>query len=74
MDQFLDTARTGPFWLRMASIAALVVDGIAFGQDPLTPHIPIAKLTRRLKGYTAREANRSPTTTGCAVSRSGGGS
>jgi hypothetical protein len=77
MDQFLDTARTGPFGLRMAPIAALVVDGIAFGQDPLkhyelgafvvmpnhvhllvTPHIPIAKLTRRLKGYTAREANR----------------
>ena len=24
----------------------------------MTPHIPIAKLTRRLKGYTAREANR----------------
>ena len=35
MDQFLDTVRTGPFWLRMAPIAALVVDGIAFGQDPL---------------------------------------
>ena len=54
-----------------------MVDGIAFGQDPLkhyelgafvvmpnhvhllvTPHIPVAKLTRRLKGYTAREANR----------------
>jgi hypothetical protein len=77
MDQFLDTARTGPFWLQMAPIAGLVVDGIAFGQDPLkhyelgafvvmpnhvhllvTPHIPIARLTRRLKGYTAREANR----------------
>ena len=24
----------------------------------VTPRIPIAKLTRRLKGYTAREANR----------------
>jgi hypothetical protein len=77
MDQFLDAARTGPFWLQMAPIAALVVDGIAFGQDPLkhyelgafvvmpnhmhllvTPRIPIPKLTRRLKGYTAREANR----------------
>jgi putative transposase len=77
MDRFLDTARTGPFWLRMAPIAALVVDAIAFGQDPLkhyelvafvvmpnhlhllvTPHIPIAKLTRRLKCNTAREANR----------------
>jgi hypothetical protein len=77
MDQFLDTARTGPSWLRMAPIAALVVDAIAFGQDPLghyevgafvvmpnhvhllvIPHIPVPKLTRRLKGYTARQANR----------------
>jgi putative transposase len=77
MDQFLDTTRTGPSWLRMAPIAALVVDGIAFGQDALghyevgafvvmpnhvhllvSPHIPVPKLTRRLKGYTARQANR----------------
>ena len=35
MDQFLDTARAGPFWLRMAPIAASVVDAIAFGQNPL---------------------------------------
>jgi putative transposase len=77
MDQFLDTVRTGPFWLRTAPIAALVVDAIAFGQGPLRhyevgafvvmpnhvhllviPHIPVATLTRRLKGYTARQANR----------------
>ena len=77
MDRFLDTARTGPSWLRMAPIANLVVDAIAFGQDQLRhyevgafvvmpnhvhvlviPRTSIAKLTRRLKGYTARQANR----------------
>jgi putative transposase len=77
MDRFLDTARTGPLWLRMTPLASLVVDAIVFGQDELKhyeigafvvmpnhvhllviPHIPIARLTRRLKGYTAREANR----------------
>jgi hypothetical protein len=61
----------------MAPIAALVVDAIAFGQDPLghyevgafvvmpnhvhllvIPPIPVAELTRRLKGFTARQANR----------------
>ena len=77
MDRFLDTTRTGPFWLRMASIAALVVDAIALGQDELkhydvgafvvmpnhvhllvNPYVPIPVLTRRLKGYPARQANR----------------
>ena len=77
MDRFLDTARTGPLWLRMAPIAALVVDAIRFGQDELkhyetgafvvmpnhvhllvVPHVPVARLTRRSKGYTARQANR----------------
>jgi len=77
MDRFLDTARTGPCWLKMTSIASLIADAIAFGQDPLKhyevgafvvmpnhvhllviPQIPVPKLTRRLKGYTARQANR----------------
>lgn len=76
MDRFLDTARTGPTWLRMPPIARLVVDAIAFGQDHLRqyelgafavmpnhvhvlviPRISITKVTRRLKGYTARQAN-----------------
>jgi len=35
MDRFLDTARTGPSWLRMASIASLVVDAIVFGEEQL---------------------------------------
>jgi len=35
MDRFLDTARTGPCWLRMPPVAALVVDAIAFGQHEL---------------------------------------
>jgi putative transposase len=77
MDRFLDTARTGPCWLRMPPVAALVVDAIAFGQHELRhyelgafvvmpnhvhilvlPRVPLATLTRRLKGYTARQANR----------------
>ncbi len=77
MDRFLDTARTGPCWLRMAPVAALVVDAIDFGQDELRhyevgafvvmpnhvhmlviPRVPLATLTRRLKGFTARQANR----------------
>jgi REP element-mobilizing transposase RayT len=77
MDRFLDTTRTGPCWLPMAPVAALVVDAIAFGQDKLRhyeigafvvmpnhvhvlviPRESIATLTRRLKGYTARQANR----------------
>lgn len=77
MDRFLDTARSGPLWLRMSPVATLVVDAIAFGQDELKqyrtgafvvmpnhvhllviPSVPIPRLTRRLKGYTAREANR----------------
>jgi hypothetical protein len=52
----------------------------------LLPKVPVSQLMKSLKGYTAREANRAlsrtgtpfgrknPTTTGCAMRRSGIGS
>lgn len=35
MDRFLDTARTGPHYLRLDSVAALVVGSIRFGEQSL---------------------------------------
>ena len=49
MDRFLDQMRGEPLWLRSATLHVHVL---------VTPRVPVPKLMRRLKGYTAREANR----------------
>jgi hypothetical protein len=72
LDRLLDQARTGPFYLRQAAIAEMVVDSIhhhantlhryslhAFVVMPnhvhmlMTPRIPLPRLTKALKGFTA---------------------
>jgi REP element-mobilizing transposase RayT len=77
LDRLLDQARTGPFYLRQAAIAEMIVDSIhhhantlhryslhAFVVMPnhvymlMTPRIPLPRLTKALKGFTAKRANQ----------------
>ena len=74
MDQILDQARTGPVYLRQPAIAdmllAVIRDALAryelhaFAIMPnhvhllVTPHVPLATLTKSLKGFSARKANQ----------------
>lgn len=76
-DRLLDEARTGPFYLRQAAIADMVVGCIYYNANVLgrytlhaftvmpnhihllvSPHIPLAQITKALKGFTAKRANQ----------------
>jgi REP element-mobilizing transposase RayT len=73
MDRYLDTTRTGPMWLRQATVAQLVSESIRGGtilydlyswvimpnhvHVLLRPKADPSELLRRIKGRTAREAN-----------------
>jgi REP element-mobilizing transposase RayT len=77
VDRILDTASSGPLWLKDPRIAQLVVLAISRGAVDLnqyrlhsyvvmanhvhlliTPAIPLPKITKGLKGVTARAANQ----------------
>jgi REP element-mobilizing transposase RayT len=76
-DRALDTAVSGPAWLREPAVAQCVVDALRFGERHLRlytlvafcvmpnhihtvvePHLPIPKITKSIKGFTARTANQ----------------
>lgn len=76
-DRALDTAASGPIWLREPAIAQSVVDTLRFGERQLElyaliafcimpnhvhllvePKVPLAKITKSIKGFTARTANQ----------------
>ena len=102
LDRELDSAATGPLWLK-DRIAAMVVDALRFGQDELKlyeliayvvmanhvhvlirPFVALARITKTIKGFTARKGNqalgrtgqpfgrRSPSITGFAMTVSSG--
>jgi REP element-mobilizing transposase RayT len=72
MDRLLDGTRVGPMYLRKAEIAQIVVTAIRRGDFELhawvvmsnhvhlliTPSADISKITKSIKGFTARAANR----------------
>jgi putative transposase len=76
MDQLLDEARTGSFYLRQPAIAGMIVEAIQYNATILghyllhafvvmpnhvhllaTPFVALPKLTKSLKGITAKRAN-----------------
>jgi REP element-mobilizing transposase RayT len=73
MDRLLDQQRSGPLYLRMPNVAQLVSAQIQAGKQHyilhswvimpnhvhllITPSIQVSKITRSLKGATARQAN-----------------
>lgn len=73
MDRLLDAEVDGPLFLKMPNIAQLVVDAIQCGSDYslhswvvmpnhvhllITPRAEASAIMRKLKGATAREANK----------------
>ncbi len=83
LDRLLDEARTGPFYLRRATIADMVVEVIhhnaevlgryklhAFAVMPnhvhvlVSPNIALPRITKALKGFTAKRANEMLARTG----------
>jgi putative transposase len=73
MDRLLDEARGGPFYLRQAQVADMIVDAILYNATTLehyvrhafavmpnhvhllvTPSVPLPRLTKSLKGITAK--------------------
>ena len=74
MDRLLDEARTGPSYMRRAEIVCIVSDAIEHWRDRyelyawvvmanhvhilITPTVEVAKITKSLKWFTAREANK----------------
>jgi putative transposase len=82
-DRELDSAATGPTWLKQPEIARCVVDALQFGERHLKlytllaycvmsnhvhmviePSVPIARITKSIKGYTSRAANKLLSRTG----------
>lgn len=76
LDRLLEETRSGPFYLRLAVVAEMVVRAIYYNANVLsqyalhafvvmpnhvhlllTPVIPMPKLTKSLKGITAKRAN-----------------
>lgn len=76
-NRLLDSACSGPMWMKNPAVAKLIVDSLQFGESQrglyrmwafavMSNHVhllietvePLEKITRFLKGYTARWANR----------------
>jgi REP element-mobilizing transposase RayT len=60
MDRTLDSAQTGPMYLRQEPIATVASWAIMANHVHalLLPKVEVSKLMKSLKGFTAREANR----------------
>jgi hypothetical protein len=54
-DRILDKARLGPTWLKDDRVAAAVAAALHHAD---TVHVPLARINRSVRAYTAREANR----------------
>ena len=57
VDTILDRASSGPLWLGDKRIAELVQDALVLLR-PKSHEISISTITKNLKGYSSREANR----------------
>jgi REP element-mobilizing transposase RayT len=77
LDRQLDTAPTGPMWLKDPRVAAAVVDSLRFAEGELRlfdlrawvvmsnhvhlllfPWAPLCRINKSVRGFTARQANR----------------